>query len=89
MNKHSINGNTLAETDYSKYETIGHAITDLVASVTDTRAVDVHPLFNSTNVEALDNLFQDTDSDERLEIKISVQDFLIIIHNDGEIVIKQ
>lgn len=77
--------------DWSTEETPSHAVVSLVAEAEDVRPIDLAPLHDTVDPDALDRLFAPTSTESSRTdgyIAFVFEGYHVTVHGDGEVVAK-
>jgi hypothetical protein len=86
---HSPETHTI-QLDWSTEETPSHAVVSLVADAKDVRPIDLTPLHETVDPDALDRLFAPTTGGSRTDgyIAFVFEGYHVTVHGDGEVIAK-
>jgi hypothetical protein len=87
MNKFSTTQDEKIQIDFTRYESPTYAISVGVATLTNTPVCDLKPIFNSTNEEAINDIFDHTYPNEKLVVDVEIDGWAVTIRNNGELTI--
>lgn len=72
--------------DYTGYESVSYAIIDTLATIKETEITGLKPLYNSVDLEAVDQLFE-ANTKDNLTVEQVIDGHTITIRGDGKLTI--
>jgi hypothetical protein len=87
MNKFNTTQDENIQIDFTRYESPSYAISVAIATLTNTAVCDLKPIFNATNAEAINNMFDHTYTNEKLVVDLEIDGWAVTIRNNGELTV--